>query len=632
MIPQQSPEDILKEYWGYGEFRPGQRNIIDSILAGNDTLALLPTGGGKSICFQVPGMLLPGLTLVISPLIALMKDQVDGLKKRGISAAFMNSGQSRGEIKNILENALQGHYSFLYISPERAISENFAGYIPNLRISFLVIDEAHCISMWGKDFRPSFQKIHTIRHLLPPKTPVAAFTASAPTWIQREIIEGLNMRNAQVHQGAFGRPNLNFKVIETENKRGLLIHALKNTQGCSIVFANTRKEVQELASLISGEGISAHYYHGGLPSQERSIKQQEWIQNRVRVMVCTNAFGMGVDKPDVRYVYHFTPSSTPEDYYQEAGRAGRDGKLSYCILFHHESDWIRASELIQSQHPPEEQLKRVYHALMNGIGVVPGQGQEQVFPAPWTQIADQYKIPHSEFYAALKTIEKLGEWELSEGMKTPSRFKFFAEYTEVYDFKIRYPQFEAILDVLLRSFSGVFDHYNSIVELNLSKKIRKSEVEVREQLKKLHKVGLIDYVEQTDAPMLLLMEPRSMYPSFNMKRVQQLKKMRTDSLNKLREFTQISSCRSDFWVEYFTSRPQGNCLNCDRCELLRKQVDHSWIVADLKKRVAPGISMKRLMDYFPFTYRREYGAVLNDLLDSGEIVKNQENRLTLPTS
>ncbi len=629
MVPQKSPEDILKEYWGYGEFRPGQRNIIDSILTGNDTLALLPTGGGKSICFQVPGMLLSGLTLVISPLIALMKDQVDGLKKRGISAAFMNSGQSRGEIKNILENALQGHYSFLYISPERAISENFAGYIPNLRISLLVIDEAHCISMWGKDFRPSFQKIHTIRHLLPPKTPVAAFTASAPSWIQREIIEGLNMRNAQVHQGAFGRPNLNFKVIETENKRGLLIHALKNTQGCSIVFANTRKEVQELASFISGEGISAHYYHGGLPSQERAIKQQEWIQNRVRVMVCTNAFGMGVDKPDVRYVYHFTPSSTPEDYYQEAGRAGRDGNLSYCILFHHESDWIRATELIQSQHPPEEQLKRVYHALMNGIGVVPGQGQEQIFPASRTQIADKYKIPHTEFYAALKTIEKLGEWELSEGMKTPSRFKFFAEYTEVYDFKIRYPQFEAILDVLLRSFSGVFDHYNSIVELNLSKKIRKSEVEVREQLKKLHKVGLIDYVEQTDAPMLLLMEPRSMYPSFNMKKVQQLKKMRQDSLNKLREFTQISSCRSDFWVEYFTSRPQGNCLNCDRCELLRKQVNRDWIVADLKKRVAPGISMKRLMDYFPFTYRREYGAVLNDLLDSGDIVKNQENRLTL---
>ncbi len=632
MIPQKSPEDILKEYWGYGEFRPGQRNIIDSILAGNDTLALLPTGGGKSICFQVPGMLLPGLTLVISPLIALMKDQVDGLKKRGISAAFMNSGQSRGEVKNILENALQGHYSFLYISPERAISENFAGYIPNLRISLLVIDEAHCISMWGKDFRPSFQKIHTIRQLLPPKTPVAAFTASAPSWIQKEIVEGLNMRNAQVYQGAFGRPNLNFKVLETENKRGLLIHALKITQGSSIVFANTRKEVQDLASLISGEGISVHFYHGGLPSQERAIKQQEWIQNRVRVMVCTNAFGMGVDKPDVRYVYHFTPSSTPEDYYQEAGRAGRDGNLSYCILFHHNSDWKRALELIQSQHPPEDQLKRTYHALMNGIGVLPGQGQDQVFPAPWTRIADQYKIPHSVFYAAIKTIEKLGQWELSEGMKTPSRFKFLAEYTEVYDFKIRYPQYEGILDVLLRSFSGVFEHYTSIIELNLSKKIRKTEDELRLQLNKLHKVGLIDYVEQTDAPMLLLLEPRSMYPSFNMKRVLQLKKMRTDSLSKLQEYTQIQHCRSDFWVEYFTSRPQGNCLNCDLCESKRLPIDADWIRKDLLKRVQPGISLKRLMDYFPYTYRKEFSHVLNDLLDSGEIVKNPDNRLTLPPS
>ena len=308
-----TPEETLFKYWNYKAFRPLQLEIVQSILNQNDVLALLPTGGGKSICFQVPALILGGLTLVVSPLIALMKDQVDGLKSKGITATYIHSGLAWTEIKQILENALQGHYQMLYVSPERLTSSNFEGYLLNLPIKLLVVDEAHCVSMWGKDFRPSFLRISSVRQLLP-KVPVCAFTASAPEWIQEEIISGLELNQVKIHQGSFERNNLVFYAIDTENKSGILLNSLKKTEGCSIVFSNTRKEVQEIARFLDKNNVSAHFYHGGLDSDTRSRRQQDWIQNKVRVMVCTNAFGMGVDKPDVRYVYHLMPSATPEGW------------------------------------------------------------------------------------------------------------------------------------------------------------------------------------------------------------------------------------------------------------------------------------------------------------------------------
>lgn len=626
----ENPVGILKRHWGYDAFRPGQQEIVDSILQGRDILALLPTGGGKSICFQVPGMILPGIALVVSPLIALMKDQVDGLLKRDISAAFLNSGQSWKEQKQIMENVLQGHYKFLYVAPERLLSESFREYLPNLKVSCLIIDEAHCISMWGSDFRPSFRKIKEARALLPSNVPVAAFTASAPQWIQEDIIEGLELRDAKIHQGAFGRDNLIFQSIKATNKSALLLQALKQTKGCTIVFAPTRKAVQETAIWLQNEGVTAHFYHGGLANEERTIKQQDWIENKVRVMVCTNAFGMGVDKPDVRYVFHTAPSTTPEDYYQESGRAGRDGKRSFCVLFHDEIDWIRAQEQIEMQHPTESQIKRVYHATMNTIGVSPGQGLHITYPLNYVETAKKYRIPVSEFYFSLRAIEKLGWIELNEGIKTQSRFMFTADYTEVYDFKIRYVAYEGILDILLRSYGGVFDSYAPFQENQIGKRLRKETAEIIKMLHTLHKHNIIDYIPQTIDPLITLLEPRVMYPTVHMEQLDELKKRRLQSLKSIQEYAKIEKCRSAFWIKYFTKSDSPNCGSCDVCKRNNTNLTQAQVKEYIFNRIRNGTDdLHELSHGFPLEQREIYLDVLESLIDKGEILKSDSNKLIL---
>lgn len=626
----ENPVGILKRHWGYDAFRPGQQEIVDSILQGRDILALLPTGGGKSICFQVPGMILPGIALVVSPLIALMKDQVDGLLKRDISAAFLNSGQSWKEQKQIMENVLQGHYKFLYVAPERLLSESFREYLPNLKVSCLIIDEAHCISMWGSDFRPSFRKIKEARALLPSNVPVAAFTASAPQWIQEDIIEGLELRDAKIHQGAFGRDNLIFQSIKATNKSALLLQALKQTKGCTIVFAPTRKAVQETAIWLQNEGVTAHFYHGGLANEERTIKQQDWIENKVRVMVCTNAFGMGVDKPDVRYVFHTAPSTTPEDYYQESGRAGRDGKRSFCVLFHDEIDWIRAQEQIEMQHPTESQIKRVYHATMNTIGVSPGQGLHITYPLNYVETAKKYRIPVSEFYFSLRAIEKLGWIELNEGIKTQSRFMFTADYTEVYDFKIRYVAYEGILDILLRSYGGVFDSYAPFQENQIGKRLRKETSEIIKMLHTLHKHNIIDYIPQTIDPLITLLEPRVMYPTVHMEQLDELKKRRLQSLKSIQEYAKIENCRSAFWIKYFTKSDSPNCGSCDVCKRNNTNLTQAQVKEYIFNRIRNGTDdLHELSHGFPLEQREIYLDVLESLIDKGEILKSDSNKLIL---
>lgn len=626
----QEPESILKKYWGYDSFRPGQKSIVESILQGRDTLALLPTGGGKSIGFQVPGLILPGMALVVSPLIALMKDQVDGLLKRNITAAFLNSGQSWKEQKQIMENALQGHYRFLYVAPERLLSDSFREYIPNLNISSLIVDEAHCISMWGSDFRPSFRRICEVRDLLPPKTPVAAFTASAPQWIQDDIIAGLRLREPVIHQSDFGRENLIFQAIQATNKSVLLLQALKQTLGCAIVFASTRKAVQETALWLQSEGISAHYYHGGLPNEERAHKQQDWIDNRVRVMVCTNAFGMGVDKPDVRYVFHTVPSTTPEDYYQESGRAGRDGKRSYCILFHDESDWIRSKEHIEMQHPTEAQIVRVYHACMNTIGVSPGHGLLNTYPLNYTESAKKYRIPVAEYYYGLRALEKLGWVELNEGIKTQARFMFTADYTEVYDFKIRYAQYESLIDVLLRSYSGVFDSYIPFQEAQIAKRLHKEPEMIVKMLQTLKKSRILDYIPQTIDPLITLLETRVMKPTVNMNQLDELKKRRLQSLESLQQYARQEQCRSAFWIRYFTEVETDNCGSCDVCKRNAAPLNNASIEAEILQQLRNGTRDFHAFSHsFPLEMRTRYLQVLESLIDTGKVLKTTNNELLL---
>lgn len=625
-----SPEQTLFKYWKYNAFRAGQLEIVEAILSQNDVLALLPTGGGKSICFQVPALILGGMTLVVSPLIALMKDQVDGLKDKGISATYIHSGLTWSEIKVIMDNALKGHYQLLYVSPERLTSSNFEGYLENLPIKLLVVDEAHCVSMWGKDFRPSFLKIANIRKHLP-NIPICAFTASAPQWIQNDIIQGLNLNQVKIHQGSFERSNLRFYALETENKTGSLLNYLKKTQGCSIVFSNTRKEVQEIARFLENNNISAHFYHGGLDTVTRSKRQQEWIQNKVRVMVCTNAFGMGVDKPDVRYVYHMMPSATPEDYYQEAGRAGRDGQNSYCVLLHQKNDFQQLYKHVENQHPSEQSCLRAYHAVMNFLGIAPGYGYQNSFPVDFQQIADHYKIPMFELYFAAKAIEYMGQWHLNEGIKTPSRVRFIADFQTVYDFKLRYPAFEDIIDVLLRSYGGIFDAHAIIYEIQLSKRLRNTEVQIVQWLTHLHKAKLIEYLPRTEAPLITLLEDRSMYPSFNMSVIAELKQRRLSAVKKMEEYGQIQSCRANFWIQHFTQNETAPCGKCDNCKKYKLKPTIQFIQNQIIELLAKEMYLDEFSVSIPHTFQSDYFKVLNDLIDSNKVCKSENNLLFLST-
>ena len=491
--------DILLKHWGYPAFRPGQENIISHILTGQDVIALLPTGGGKSICFQVPGMMHDGLTLVVCPLISLIKDQVDALERRNIPAVGLHSGLSFKEVRNIMDHALRGGYRFLYVSPERLATDNFREYLPNLNIKLLVVDEAHCISQWGYDFRPAYLRIAECRQFLP-NVPVAAFTASAPPYVVKDIADKLALNEPRISMGDFGRPNLHFHVHENEDKYGFILKMLSNTRGSSLVFARNRKETEELSVFLQQHGLSADFYHAGMKAADRVRKQDLWMKNQIRIICCTNAFGMGVDKPDVRFVFHLTPSPSPEDYYQEAGRAGRDGQDSWCIMLYRPADFEQMRVQVDARFPNADVLARVYHALMAHLNIPEGGGMHQWYEMDPAEIAGRYRFQLSEFIHGLKSLELLQFFSLSEGVHTPSAIHISADYTSVYDFKIRYPEFEPIIDLLLRSHAGILDNYIPVFESVLCKRLRIKEAALTDTLKRLQALQILDYRPATEKP------------------------------------------------------------------------------------------------------------------------------------
>ncbi len=563
--------EILKKHWGFADFRPDQKPIIEALIQKQNTLALLPTGGGKSICFQVPGMVLGGLTLVISPLIALMKDQVEGLKKRDIRATAIHSGFSKAEVKQILENALQGHYHFLYISPERLATEAFREYLPNLNIKLFVIDEAHCISMWGPDFRPSYQLIKEVKSLLP-GIPIAAFTASAPKWIQTDIIQQLTLENQFVYQGDFFRSNLIFYNISTENKSGTALRLLKRSQGSAIVFGSSRREVEETCRFLQAQGLSATFYHAGLSGEERNLRQRNWIRNQARIMVCTNAFGMGVDKPDVRLVVHLKPPKNPEDYYQEAGRAGRDGNPAHGILLHQPSDWLTIKEQIIQQHPPKEVLERMYHITANALQLAPGNGAGEPHHINPVAVAEKYHLKLSEYIIGLKALEVCKQIRFLESSWMPSRVQFIASYQEVYDLRIRKSTLSDLTDVLLRSHGGIFEHPVVIQEAQLAKRLRLAEVEIKRQLNQLKQMRLMEYWPQSDLPSVMFLEGRSMYPSIDIQAIEILKTRKLEAFQHLHEYAHQNACRSAFWQHYFQPEKTDSNFQCGKCDVCKSKV------------------------------------------------------------
>lgn len=586
-MPDQDIREVLKKYWGYSEFRPLQEDIIRSVLAGKDTLALLSTGGGKSLCFQVPGLCLPGLTLVITPLIALMRDQVMRLKKLEIPAEAVYSGMSPRETELALNHVIHAQTKFLYISPERLASDFFREILSNLKLSLIVVDEAHCISQWGYDFRPPYLKIAEIRPFFP-SVPVLALTATATTVVVKDIQEKLSFSNQNVFTGNFERRNLVYVVNKEENKLGLLLRILKGVPGSSIVYVRNRKKTRETAGFLSRNNISADFYHAGLPSKDREKKQSEWIHGYTRVIVCTNAFGMGIDKPDVRSVIHLDLPDSIEAYFQEAGRAGRDGKKSYPVLIYHESDIIDAEQYIELNFPELEFIRNVYRALGNYNDLAIGTGRDLTVDLDINAFSAKYNFKPLITFNALKFIEKEGYISLNEAMYSNSRFVFNVDKAELYKFQVENPGYDILVKTMQRSYGGSFTEPVSIFEDELARRLETSEQIIREMLKVMDKFGVISYFPQTDKPQLTfiseLVDAKDLSISY-----ENYKKRKEDSINRMHSLINYAKnterCRSQILIEYFGQKVK-RCGVCDVCLEASKEtlseLEYNQIVAIIK--------------------------------------------------
>ncbi len=569
---------ILKQYWGFDRFRPLQEEIIQSVLSQKDTLAVLPTGGGKSICFQVPALATDGICIVISPLIALMKDQVENLKKRSIPALLIHSGMQRMDVIKTLQNATHSYFKFLYISPERLETSLFHEYLPSLDVNFIAVDEAHCISQWGYDFRPSYLRIAELRKELP-DVPVLALTASATEDVQKDICEKLALPPASsiskkkkenvwnVFRQSFERKNLSYSVFKVDSKVAKLVQILKNVGGTAIVYCKSRKRTSEIAHLLQVHGLSANNYHAGLKTEERTKRQQDWINNKVRIMVCTNAFGMGIDKPGVRTVVHLDTPDCLENYYQEAGRAGRDGKKAYAVLLHDARDIEELAQLHLVRFPTLEQIKAVYHSLVNYLQIPIYSGQDQTYTFRFDEFIRHFKWNSQEALYSLKALESDGWLDFNERNFSPSTLVFTTSKNGLYDFQKSYSQHENLLTTLLRTYEGIFDFPAFISENFIARLLKKGETEIKRQLKTIASFGIIQYVPQNNEPQLIFRKNRVAAEelSFNLMPYYKRRDVFVARAKKMIEYVHTPGCRSQFISLYFGDEKATGCGVCDNC-------------------------------------------------------------------
>ena len=559
-------QSILKKYWDYDEFRPLQKEIIETVLNAKDTLAVLPTGGGKSICFQVPALAQKGICIVISPLIALMKDQVENLKKRNIPALLIHSGMKRMDVVQTLKNATHDYFKFLYVSPERLETALFKEYLPGLDVNLIAVDEAHCISQWGYDFRPSYLRIAELRNELP-GIPVLALTASATAEVQKDIAEKLCFKHSIVFQQSFERKNLSYSVFRVESKFSKLVDILQKVPGTSIVYCKSRKRTNEIMNLLRMHNISSTSYHAGLKPEDRSQRQKDWIDNKVRVIVCTNAFGMGIDKGDVRLVIHVDVPDCLENYYQEAGRAGRDGKKAYAVLLYDKKDLEELSVLHSVRFPKMEQIRYVYNALINFLQMPAYTGEYKNFNFHFDEFIRNFKLNSIEALYCLKALESDGWIEFNEKNFSPSTLVFTTSKKELAEFEKQCPQHELLLTTLLRSYEGIFDFPAFISEKLLGRLIKTDEAQIKQQLHSIASFGIISYTPQNEEPQIWFKKNRVPVQelTINTTLYDRRKKSFEARVEAMIGYTKESDCRSRFISLYFGDQDAKACAICDNC-------------------------------------------------------------------
>ncbi|MGI4738076.1 MAG: RecQ family ATP-dependent DNA helicase [Janthinobacterium lividum] len=637
-----TPLAVLRQYWGHQEFRPGQQDIIEAVLAGHDALALLPTGGGKSVCFQVPALVRPGLCVVVTPLIALMRDQVENLRKRGLKAEAVYAGMSHQEIDQALDNCVYGReVKFLYVSPERLLTDLFRARVARMQVGLLAIDEAHCLSQWGYDFRPPYLRIAELRALLPPEVPCIALTATATGQVRQDIVEKLHFRPGYgIFTQSFARPKLSYSVLQTEDKQRRLLEVLRGVGPgkTGIVYARTRRQAEDTAAWLSQQGLPAAAYHAGLAAEQRTRTQQAWLTDKTRIIVATNAFGMGIDKPDVRVVAHLDAPATLEAYYQEAGRAGRDGLYAFAVLLSGPADADGLRRQATLAHPPPDVVRRVYQALANYSRTAVGGGELVAFDFDLGIFAETYRLKAVDAHHALKVLEQQGFVQLTEAVNQPARVQLISNQQDLYQFQVANAQHDLLIKALLRLYGGeLFVAFQGIAESALARHLRQSTQDVARQLRYLHSTGVLHYQPRRELPQALFTTPRydAAQLPLDERRLQAAKQLTEHQTAAVIAYAAgTTQCRQQTLLAYFDEPDAPACGVCDVC-LARKKAqqapkDAAGLQAGLLAllRTAP-LLPRQVVAHYPAAEATAVAAALRGLVELGQLAYAPDGRLGL---
>lgn len=626
-----TPESILKQYWGFDSFRAQQREIIQEALDGKDVLALLPTGGGKSICFQVPALCKEGICIIVSPLIALMKDQVENLKNKGINAMLLHSGMKFHQIDAALDTCVYGDVKFLYLSPERLRNEMVQVRIQNMNVNLLAVDEAHCISQWGYDFRPPYLQIAEIRELLP-KVPVLALTATATPNVVDDIQEKLAFKKKNVIRKSFLRKNLSYMILKEDDLKGRMLRILSKTPGSAIIYVRNRRRTAEIAQFLQTQNVAASFYHAGLSFDDRQTRQEDWITDKTRVIVATNAFGMGIDKPDVRLVIHIGFPDSLEGYFQEAGRGGRDGKESYAVALVNNNDITELRKKLDHEFPTRERIKEVYYSIGSSLQLAEGSGEDEWFDFDLVALSERYKWRPKEIMEAISFLEKADHLILSANSNPRSQLKIIVNHDAIYDLELRNPKVGRLTKILLRSYGRMFEEFVSINEQLIAKRSGYTTEQAIAILNKLHKLEVVDYRPSTGLPKLSFVGGRVRKQDIHItKEVYEVRiNLIQERIKSALHYIQSDKvCRSQMLLKYFGEIDSKSCGKCDVCRGLSKLNLTEKDIELVKSAVSSETSLEELFDRIEKPEKEILKAV-QLLLDNNELVYHMNGKIGLP--